>query len=764
MNIAAAWLFNVALQSVLLLIAAWAIERAFAPRNAWRELLWRAALFGGVLTATLQMFSAQVPLAGRWQLTEERTPVASVAPKATPPVAPPTIATVVPMQLSIKQKPLVTTATTTRTPTRLGWPTPRWALAVWIFGALLMLVRTAIRWRRLRRSFDSAAPLRDDDLTADAATIADSTHVAPPALFIMDALPSPVALHGGRIVLPRWAVDSLDGVQLRAMIAHETAHIARRDPQWKMLTAFWRAIFWFVPAAFAQRRLDDLAELACDAFAAASLGNPRGLAECLAVCAEHHIGAHTFDLAPAMAARPSSLMLRIDRLLEGVNMETTTASGTGARAVALLTLVASALALPAIGIDASVAHAAPASNATHVSSSITLSDDNKDKSSISIHSDSDDGSDSTVISTSDDHRSFTANIHGKLTLNDAETEIVDLSPGGTAKLEENVGGTKQRIELSERSGKLERHYFVDNAEHPYDDKARAFMTTVATDMARSGIDGEGRAKRLYAQGGAKRVLDEIGHLHSDYASGIYLRTLLDMGKLAPDDLDRAITLAGNFSSDYERRQTLTFLFDKQPLDAARQVTFLKQVGRFHGDYDRAETLVDVLPRLDDSRPVRQAWLDAARDLSSDYDRRRTYEAMLAHNGMDDGQIATVIEASASMHSDYDRGELLKQAAQRAHNNEAIADRYAKSAEGISSDYTRREALMALIETDHVGPHAAGAVLDAAEHIHSPYDRAQLLIALARVMPTDADLVERYLAVASHLPSAERGEAENALAR
>jgi beta-lactamase regulating signal transducer with metallopeptidase domain len=762
MNIVAAWLLNIALQSVLLLIAAWAIERVFAPRNAWRELLWRAALFGGVLTATLQMVSAQLPLGGRLQLTEERTSIASVSHTPLSPVVA-SNALAMPGQLSTTSQPTVTTATATRTPMRLGWPAPRWVFGVWMIGALLMLGRTAIRWRRLRGAFADVTRLDDGDLIADAAKIADNARVAPPTLFVMDVLPSPVALHGGRIVLPRWAVESLDRAQLRAMIAHETAHIARCDPAWKSLTACWRAIFWFVPSAFAQRRLDDLAELACDAFAAKCLGNARGLAECLAVCAEHHVGAHTFDLAPAMAARPSSLMLRIDRLLEGVTMETT-ASGTGARAVALIALVASALALPAVGIDAGAAHAAPASNATHTSSSATISDAEKGKSSVSIHSDSDDGSDSTVISVSDDHHSFTANIHGKLMLNDAETEVVGLGEGGTAKLEEKVDGTKQRIELTEHGGKLERHYFVDNTEHAYDDKARAFMTTVTLELERSGIDAEGRAKRLYAQGGAKHVLDEIGHLHSDYVGGIYLRTLLDMGKLAPDDLDRAIVLAGNFSSDYERRQTLTPLFDKQSLDAARQIAFLNQVARFRSDYDHAEMLVDVVPHLDNSQPVRQAWLDAANGLRSDYDRRRTYEAMLAHSGMDDAQITTVIEASASMHSDYDRGELLKLAAKRTRNGDAIADKYAKSAEGISSEYTRREALTALIEADHIGPHAADAVLDAAETIHSTYDRAQLLIALARVMPNDKKLVDRYMDVASRLPSNERGEAESALVR
>ena len=439
----------------------------------------------------------------------------------------------------------------------------------------------------------------------------------------------------------------------------------------------------------------------------------------------------------------------------------TAASGIGARAVALSALVACALALPAVGIDAGLAQAASASSGTHVSLDATLADSKKGKSSVSIHSDDDD---STVISFSDDHRSFTANIHGKLQLNDAENEIVGLSEGGTAKLEENADGKKQRLELTGRGGKLERHYFVDNTEHPYDDQARAFMTIAATELERSGIDAEARAKRLYAQGGAKRVLDEIAHLHSDYAGSIYLRTLLDLGKLGADDLDRAIALAGNFSSDYERRQALTRLFETQSLDAARQVTFLQQVGRFNNDYDRAEMLVATVPRLVDAPQVHQAWFDAARGLHSDYDMRRAYEAMLSRNTADDRQIDAVIEASASMRSDYDRDEVLKLAAKRARNGEAIADRYAKSAEAINSDYQRRDAMMALMETANFGPRAANAVLDAAAQAHSSYDRKEMLIALARVMPGSEELRTRYREVASVLSPSERSEAESALVR
>ena len=44
----AGWLLTVALHGSVFLAAAWLIDRTWrAPPNAWRELMWRVALFGG---------------------------------------------------------------------------------------------------------------------------------------------------------------------------------------------------------------------------------------------------------------------------------------------------------------------------------------------------------------------------------------------------------------------------------------------------------------------------------------------------------------------------------------------------------------------------------------------------------------------------------------------------------------------------------------------------------------------------------------------
>ena len=392
----------------------------------------------------------------------------------------------------------------------------------------------------------------------------------------------------------------------------------------------------------------------------------------------------------------------------------TAASGIGARAVALFALVAAALALPAVGIDASVAHAASASDArTHRRT--PRSPTTRSKSSISIHSD-DDGDDSTIISMCDDNHSFTANIHGKLMLNDDETEIIGLSEGGTAKLERNrrrreAAHRTHRARRQTRTALLRRQHRTcvrrqgarlhDDRRHRHGAQRHRCGRTRETSVCARRRQARARRDRETAFGLRERHLSAHAARHGQAVAGRSGsrhrdRRQFQFGLRTPPDADA--------------------FFEKQPFDAPHQVDLsCIRSEKFNSDYDRAETLVDVVPHLDDSQPVRQAWLDAARGLHSDYDRRRTYEAMLAHNGMDDrtdrhGDRSERVDAFGlrSRRASEARGET------RARRRGDRGNDYAKSAEGISSDYTRREALTALMEADHFGPRAANAVLDAAD--------------------------------------------------
>ena len=752
MNLVTVWLLTVALHASVLLACASAIDR-FVRRDTWRELLWRCALFGGALTATLQVASQHVPLGGRLAL-HSAAPIAQTAPVSDDVVA---TASAPPVAHTL-QTPLITTNFTAPAPVSKSWRdawTSHWPAALfwfWLAGATFASLRVAIKLSQLHGDTRTAMALHDERLLSDAAALADDAAVPVPRLLQLDGLASPIALTGARIVLPSWAVATLEPAALRAMLAHELGHIVRRDPQMKLLIAGWRALFWFVPlTVIAQRCLDDIAELACDAFAARHIGDGRELAECLVACGEHHVSGPAFSLAPAMAAHASSLINRIERLLEGDSMDHQRLS-VGIRAAAVVALAAAAFCLPGVGLDIARADTPQTSDtkpAKHEHSS----------SSVHLSLTDDAGSNNTIVSFSNDKQKFSANIHGKIQFGDDEADVKSLE--GNATFEDVRDGVAHRIDVSGGGTNMQRRYFVDNKEHPYDDDARAWMKRIVLDMMRSGVDAEARVKRLYNQGGAERVLAEIDEMTSDYARRVYVVELVGLGKLSDAQLDRVIAICGALSGDYERREAMTALFNKQLLDAQRQVEFLHQALRFDGDYERAELLVGVLPRLVDTPQVRQAWLDAGLQVKDDYERRRTLEAIVAR-GLDDRQLASVIEAGASIRGDYEKRTLLVAVAEHAHDIDALAPAYVKALQNMRGDYEHKEALLALIHSGRLGERGLPAVLDSAGAIKSAYECREVLVALAPSIGSNSVLAARYRQIASALPAYERGEAERML--
>ena len=782
-EILTAWLLTVALHASVLLGIAWLIDRgALRAQPAWRELLWRAAFFGGVVTASAQVL-LETPAPARVTL-HTATAASSVSTQlsasnsASSRSAKTDASTSEPVSISTKSATDASSRARSADAVQSAaspWSTlnlPSWHLmliAGWLAGALLALARLVTSFVRLERLLARAEPIDDAKLCTDVTALAIQADITAPRLASLDDLASPIATRGRRVLLPRWAIELLDREQLRAMLAHETAHIARRDPAWKFLIATWCALFWFVPLApLARRRLDEIAELACDAWAARHLGDGRSLAECLAECAERRVGGFDSDLAPAMASRESPLLQRIDRLIAGVPMHTQIA-GVRAGAVVAVALAIATIALPGVSLKTAIAQPAPpAAPAAPAAPATPSAPAGATESHVHVSADiSGNGTrhEWTMVEVNDKVHSYGAKINGKIAFNENEDGIASLSDGGTASFAETRMGKTWRIEVVSRGGKLEQRYFVDEKEQPIDAQAQQWIATmIPTVIRETAVDAQARVKRIRSKGGADAVLDEIAKIDSGYARGVYLRYLAAGGKLTPEQTTRALELIDGIDSDYEKRNALAAIAAAHPLDAAQQKLVLAQAAKIDSDYERAELLVGLLPQLAPAPDVRAAWLNAAAGIDSDYEHRRTLTAMLENGRPDEATLATVIGTANTIGSDYERRELLVSAVKRSHDAETLAPSYASAAAEIGSDYERREALLALIQAPGFGKAGANAVLDAVNGIGSDYECREVLIALARVMPNDAALIARYRDVARRLSDYERGQAEKALDR
>ncbi|MBL8802429.1 MAG: hypothetical protein JNN27_10560 [Planctomycetes bacterium] len=196
-------------------------------------------------------------------------------------------------------------------------------LLVWSLFALAVLATFGVLCLRLARCMRGRRELEDGELRATLDELIPRAfprgrHVR---LYVAPELRAPVSFGFLRpaICVPPRALVELGPDEQATMLAHELAHLMRRDPLWLSLAWLVERVFFFQPLLrVARAELHDLAELACDDWAARRTGNRLALASCLARIAEWVVGAPRALPATSMAEMHGRCRLaqRIERLLD----------------------------------------------------------------------------------------------------------------------------------------------------------------------------------------------------------------------------------------------------------------------------------------------------------------------------------------------------------------------------------------------------------------------------------------------------------------
>lgn len=307
------WLLTYSLHSAVLAAVGLLLARFWLAPGSRRSVVLRVALFGGLASASLpwkaleplrihEASAASVPVLAQGTAgalatgMEWTTSTAMAPPRAGAPVA----------------------LRDTAEPSPLAFDT-RWLLLVLAAGSVLLVGRLALQRARFLRSLERA-PLGDaagqgllDAWTAE-------QRIGRVLLCASGRLRAPIVLSSREICVPRSCWDALRGAERRALLAHEFAHIERRDPLWFTAAAVVESVFFFLPWHRMMRHsLNASAEVACDARAARRVGSPTAVARCLAAVASWSarmpVGSPVPASVPAMAARPGELVDRVQHLL-----------------------------------------------------------------------------------------------------------------------------------------------------------------------------------------------------------------------------------------------------------------------------------------------------------------------------------------------------------------------------------------------------------------------------------------------------------------
>lgn len=333
------WAFTYFIHSSTLIAFAYFLDRGGLlkkTRNA--ELVWRFALMGGLLTS-----AAQLALTSLNDTSKASAPqaviqknAANTSTKALPLISP----LEYPLRDNLQSEHdsnsnhaeatsfapklssiLGTNPRLVQAPLHIELPsgtqqTTKYLVIIWAIIAALGCFATYRSARYLNRL---AAFFPDADKNAlkqllNRVAERDQTRIQ---LKVSEQWNSPFVTPDNTICIPRWAYTSLTQDQRDAMLAHEVAHVLRRDPAWRVAMQLLARICFFQPLHhFAIHKLELVAELACDERAAQSSGKPHQLAEALYACAKVTKTNEAPSLALAMSRRGSPLLKRITSLLD----------------------------------------------------------------------------------------------------------------------------------------------------------------------------------------------------------------------------------------------------------------------------------------------------------------------------------------------------------------------------------------------------------------------------------------------------------------
>jgi beta-lactamase regulating signal transducer with metallopeptidase domain len=141
--------------------------------------------------------------------------------------------------------------------------------AIWLAGSLLWLVVALRRLFAFHQMLHQAAPA-PAEIHVLAAELANRLGVrCPPVVVIPGAITPLVWCWWGRprLVVPATLVQRLDLEQMRTLLAHELAHVRRRDHWVRWLEFAVLSVYWWCPLAWwARQQLQQAEEECCDAW------------------------------------------------------------------------------------------------------------------------------------------------------------------------------------------------------------------------------------------------------------------------------------------------------------------------------------------------------------------------------------------------------------------------------------------------------------------------------------------------------------------
>ena len=288
---------------------------------------------------------------------------------------------------------------------------------------------------------------------------------------------------------------------------------------------------------------------------------------------------------------------------------------------------------------------------------------------------------------------------GEITLSNDDKDITGISDGGFIEIEKSSFGSRRRIVIeSNRSGDLERRYYVGRSEKDFYPEGKAWLADILPDVVNSTtIAAESRVRRFYDNGGADAVLSQIKKMDSDYVKARYFSLLLDEN-LNENELVAVINLSGReINSDHYLATILksnqrAFLSSATTIDA-----YINATRSLNSDHYMTNVLKQVISDRSITDDQMAKLLDMSKNISSDHYLTNVLTSIMNNRTLNAQNVSKIIDLSRDISSDHYKTQVLKKVIRERDIPKEAYTSLMATLDDVSSDHYTTEIIKDLLD-------------------------------------------------------------------
>ena len=350
---------------------------------------------------------------------------------------------------------------------------------------------------------------------------------------------------------------------------------------------------------------------------------------------------------------------------------------------------------------------------------------------------------------------------GEIRFTDDESSIQSISKNGYVRYRKN---DQKLFAGYTNKGDLKYELF-DNGKkiNPESVEGKKFIADAIQEMIATGIDAQGRFKRLIEKGGQQAVLTEVDRLDNDFLKSMYLENLIASDSLKPAQIFEITNkIDKKLGSDFEKGKLLKKYTAAHLKDSLTSTAYFEAVKNVGSDFEKANALKYILKQPLDKMQYGSV-ISVSNTVGSDFEKANILKELIHEGKVDTSLVNPFLEASNRIGSDFEKANILKEIIDYGlYANGSFANLLG-SVGTVGSDFERANILKKLAARDIKVQEQWIGLIEKTAELSSEFEKCNVLLQIASHMPKSEEVKATYMKAAKTINAEnEFGRAVKAL--